>query len=188
MTECTESGSVRATSMGESMKRAAIGLITVLLLSGCSSVPTAVSGPSPMPTTYYGENAVTIASSIEGCSGVAAGNVGGGGPGLVSTATCTLDGRLIYVNSWMDQPHGDLTQILTSDGAEMYYAKGEGWTVTAGSVPMLQLQVTGDQDALLKLSLDAAPGPDPDLPGQKASAESVTKSLGGEVVHFVVGR
>ncbi|WP_206751195.1 MULTISPECIES: hypothetical protein [unclassified Cryobacterium] len=160
----------------------------MLLLSGCSSVPTAGSSPMPMPTTYYGENAVTIASSIEGCSGVAAGDVGGGGPGLVSTATCTLDGRLIYVNSWMDQPHGDLTMLLKSDGAEMYYAKGEGWTVTAGSVPILQLQLTSNQDELLKLSLDATPGPDPDLPGQKASAESVTRSLGGDVVHFVVGR
>ena len=174
--------------MGESMKRAAIGLVSVLLLAGCSSVPTAGSAPEPMPTTYYGESAVTIASSIEGCSGVAAGNVGGGGPGLASTATCTLDGRLLYVNSWMDQPHGDLTQILKSDGVEMYYAKGEGWTVTAGSFPMLQLHVTGDQDALLKLSLDPTPGPDPDLPGQKASAESVASSLDGEVVHFVVGR
>lgn len=170
------------------MKRAAIGLISVLLLSGCSSTPTAESSPSPVPTTYYGENAATIASSIEGCSEVTAGNVGGGGPGLASTATCTLDGRLVYVNSWMDQPHGDLTQILKSDGAEMYYAKGEGWTVTAGSVPILQLQVTGNQDELQKLSMDATSGPDPDLPGQKASAESVARSLGGEVVHFVVGR
>ena len=165
----------------------------LLLLAGCSSAPqeklpaaVLTSTPLPKPTTYYGETATAIASQVKGCADVKAGEVGKGGPDMGSTATCTLNGRTVTVNSWVTAEARDgVNGVVQSSKREAYYAQGEGWTVTATDDPGLQLQLTNDAAALLANSLAEKTVPPSDVPGQKSSAEAVVASLDGEVVHVL---
>lgn len=79
------------------------------LLVACSSgrastrqtSSTGSTAPPPF-TTNYGQDAAIIASHITGCTSVAAGSVGHGGTsGMSSTASCTLHGHTVIIDSWM---------------------------------------------------------------------------------------
>ena len=74
--------------------------------------------------------------------------------------------------------------VLQANKVEAYYAKGEGWTVTATDDPDLQLQLTNDAAALLANALAHKTPAPPDILGQKASADAVVASLDGTVVHI----
>jgi hypothetical protein len=168
----------------------AVGTVAVLLLlTGCGQSKPAVSTvttstPTPRPTTYYGETATAIASQVEGCSDIKAGDVGKGGPGMASTATCMLNGRTVTINSWTTADARDgVNAVLKANKAEAYFAQGEGWTVTATDDPGLQLQLANDAAALIANSFAGKATPAPDLPGQKASAEAAVAALDGTVVH-----
>ena len=162
----------------------------LLLLTGCGQSKPAVSTvttstPTPRPTTYYGETATAIASQVKGCSDIKAGDVGKGGPGMASTATCMLNGRTVTINSWTTADARDgVNAVLKANKAEAYFAQGEGWTVTATDDPGLQLQLANDAAALIANSFAGKATPAPDLPGQKASAEAAVAALDGTVVHI----
>jgi len=170
----------------------ALACAAILLLAGCSSVsqvkPQATattSTPTPKSSTYYGETATAIAAQVKGCADVKAGDVGKGGPDMASTATCMLNGRTVTINSWATADARDgVNGVLQANKVEAYYAKGEGWTVTATDDPDLQLQLTNDAAALIANALAHKTPAPPDILGQKASADAVVASLDGTVVHI----
>ena len=170
----------------------AVIVAAVLTTAGCSAAApvtrtatTASPTATPRPTTYYSETATAIASQIKGCADIKAGDVGKGGPGMASTATCMLNGRTVTINSWTTADARDgVNGVLHANKVEAYYAQGEGWTVTATDDPNLQLQMTNDAAALLANALAGKTPPPPDIPGQKASADAVVASLDGTVVHI----
>lgn len=166
---------------------AAWATVAVLALAGCGSggVAKTASTPKPKPSTYYGETATAIASQIKGCTDVAAGDVGKGGPGMASTATCMLNGRTVTINSWSTAEARDgVNAVLQANKTEAYFAKGEGWTVTATDDPNLQLQMTNDAGALMANAFAGQATASSDLPGEKSSAAAVVASLGGSVVQI----
>lgn len=170
------------------MKTAAT-FIALLLLAACSSTKppatTATNDPIPKPSTYYGETATAIAGQVKGCADIKAGDVGKGGPGMASTATCMLKGRTVTINSWGTASARDgVKDVLLANKQETYYASGEGWTVTPTDDPNLQFQMTNDAAALMADSYADKPPILPDIPGQKASADAVVASLEGTVVHI----
>jgi len=143
------------------------------------------SPPKPKPSTYYAETATAIASQIKGCTDVAAGDIGQGGPGMASTATCILNGRTITINSWSTAEARDgVDAVLQANKTEAYFAKGQGWTVTATDDPTLQHQMTNDAGALMANASEGQTTASSDLPGEKSSAEAVVASLGGAVVQI----
>jgi hypothetical protein len=174
--------------MGKIHKAVGAAAVLVLMVGCGQSKPVTATvttiAPTPRPSTYFGETATAIAIQIKGCADVTAGDVGGGGPGLASTATCMLNGRTVTINSWSTVDARDgVNRVLQANKQEAYYAQGEGWTVTATDNSDLQRQMTNDVSGLLTNALsDKTPSP-PDLPGQKASADAVVASLDGTVVH-----
>ena len=156
-----------------------------LMLAGCSGGATAAPSPTATakPTTYYGETASALAALIPGCSDVKAGNVGKGGPGLTSTASCVLGGRTIDVNSWADATAADMVPLLKANGAELYYATGTGWTANIRRDATLQMQLTNDASGLVAAA--GAPTAAADLPGEKQAATAIASALGGTVQHFL---
>jgi len=162
-------------------KLAALPVFAALALAGCASHP-ATPVATPTPTTYYGESASAIAALIKGCSDVHANDPGGGSAsGLASTASCTLGGRVVDVNSWNDDASADLGPTIRADKVEAYYARGNGWTVTTRDNPLLQLQILNDAGRLMELA--GTQMPTQDVRGEKATAKAVVASLGGRVVH-----
>jgi hypothetical protein len=152
-----------------------------LVLTGCSASHPA---SSPKPTTYFGEDAAAIAGHITGCDGVKAGDVGAGAPALVSTATCTLFGHVVNVNSWADATSGDLGPLMKADAKEAFYASGTGWTVTLGDDPTLQMQFENDASGLLANAMNNSKPASANLDAQKTMANAVAKSLDGDVKHY----
>jgi len=156
----------------------AIGLV------GCSasSSPRAVVMHTPIPV---GEDAALIAKRIKGCEDVAAGDVARGGPLMVSTATCTIDGHNVNINSWENKDATNLDEVLANDAHETFYARGDGWTVTLGDDPMLQYQLTNQADKLFQGALNGHTSWPTDPSAEQAVAKVAVASLGGTVHHFV---
>lgn len=146
------------------------------------------SAPST-PTTYYGQTASVVASMIKGCTGVAVGDAKDGAKsGMASTATCSLGGRLVDVNTWSSaDAEAGVEAVIAANKTEAYYAKGLGWTVTTHDSGTLQMQLTNDASGLLEQGLGSSPAPTAavDVPGQKKMANAVVASLGGQVEHVV---
>jgi hypothetical protein len=120
---------------------------------------------------------------IPGCGDVQAGDVGKGGPDLVSTASCVLNGRTLDVNSWSGSAAvASFENVATTNAETMTYAAGDSWTVNVRRDPTLQWQVTNDAGALTKYAMEEHPTPSADLPGEQEAAQAVVKALGGSVV------
>jgi hypothetical protein len=156
-----------------------VAAASLLVLTGCAAHPTA----KPF-TTHYGESAVTIANHIKGCEDVAHADIGAGGQtGLVSAATCTLDGRKITVDTYTDANAADAMPLVKATKLEQYWAAGEGWTAFETDDSDIQYQLTGDAEELMKIGF-AGSAPTPDVSGEHAAAASIAKSLNGHVEHY----
>lgn len=166
------------------MRKALLGaVVTMLTLTGCSA-----AAPKPSPThtpIQIGEDAALIAKRIKGCEDVAAGDVARGGPLMVSTATCTIDGHNVNIDSWENKDATNLDEVLANDAHETYYARGDGWTVTLGDDPMLQYQLTNQADKLLASAFDGHTNWPTDASAEQDIAKAAVASLGGEVHHFI---
>lgn len=131
------------------------------------------------------DNAAAIAEHIPGCAGVASGDIGKGGPSMSSTATCTLSGHLVILDSWADSSGATLTPGLTAT----YYAHGTGWTAfladqgATADTTTLQMQLTGDAGGLVKQSLDASAPPHASLDAQRTLSARIARALGGQPAH-----
>ncbi|MEY9950570.1 hypothetical protein [Leifsonia sp. EB34] len=152
------------------------------LLAGCS----ATAAPTPHTTAAQvsvGEDAAAIGRLIPGCSNVMAGDVAAGGPNLTSTATCTLDGHTVNINSWSDSSDANLDEVFQSDHVEGYYAAGAAWTVTLGDDPTIQYQLTNQADKLLQSSFSGSTPAPVNVSAEKQVASDAAKALGGQLRH-----
>lgn len=164
------------------MNRIIVAATTAALaatLAGCSTTSGTASTPTPRTTVAVGMSAASIAKLITGCDDVHAVSVSGP---MLSSATCTLDGHSVAINSWSSQADVDSVQALVkASSEEMYWAAGKTWTVTPNDDPTLQRQLTNDAGALMS-NANQVPA-QPDLDGQRTTANDVVKALGGDVVH-----
>jgi len=153
-------------------------------LSTSSSSPVAPSVYRPQP----GDDAAIIATHITGCSGVLAGDIGNGGQAdMSSTATCTLDGHLVIVDSFT-QGADDIASLTSS---EIYYAVGTSgsWVAfladqgAAADETTLQMQLTNDASGLTQQALNGGGHPVASLDAQQQLAAIIAKDLGGTVSH-----
>lgn len=156
-----------------------------LAITSCGNALTPIGTTSATtvskPTSYFGESATAVASRIDGCANVKAGDIANGGPALASIASCTLDGRTVVVYSWSDSKGlNSVTSVLEANRAETYYALGNGWTTFVQPDETLKWQLTNQADKLLGSTPNAAV----DLPGQKAASEKIAESLGGVTKNY----
>lgn len=103
---------------------------------------------------------------------------------MSSTATCTLDGHLVIIDSWSD---AGMSQ-LADDGykqSQTYYAYGPAWTsfladqgATADQTT-LQEQLTNDAGTLLQESVGQDPYPVASVDAQQTIAQAVASALDG---------
>lgn len=137
-------------------------IAAVIITAACSSSHAArhTSAPASTPpqrfTTDYGQDAATDAAHIPGCTGVAAGSIGehGAAGGMVATASCTLDGHTVIIDTWRDEASmPDIATLAKGDHAT--WAQGTGWTAIIaddGATPQqttLQMQLTNNASGLL---------------------------------------
>ena len=175
---------------------AAVALLAVSCSSGTRTESHAVSitARSSTSTTaaafrpVTGQDAALIASHIPGCTGVATGSVGNGGPAMTSTATCTLLGHLIILDSFTTATAtATLPALLKDNKTPTFFADGGSWvafTADQGATPeqtTLQMQLTNDAAGLLKQSIDHNQNPPTAPDAQQAIATAVVASLGGKV-------
>lgn len=165
-------------------------LVLVLALSGCGAATegnpaTPSATPPTKPATYYGETASALAARIPGCEDVKAGDIGNGAAtGLASTASCTLAGRTIDIDSWAtSDAQVSLMPLLKADKSELYYANGMGWTAFVRRDGQLQMQLTNDAAGLTAAAMNSS-GPAADLPGEQEAATAIATGLGGTVEHI----
>ncbi len=136
------------------------------------------------PATYPGETAATIAGLIKECTDVTPGAIAGGGDsGMTSTASCLINGRKVWIDSYASAEKADPQRLLEANKAETYYVIGNGWVVTSDDNPSLHLQLTNQAGELIKQQLAGFAPPPPDLPGQRSSMEVVVTSIGGKLHH-----
>jgi hypothetical protein len=167
------------------------GALLALALTGCGSTAaatdqtaTASSAPAPKPTTYFGQTASAIAALVPGCSAVQAGDVGKGGPGMASTASCVIGGRTVDFYSWRDtQASAGVADVVRANKDEVYYATGTGWTAHVRRDMTFQWQLTNDASNLLKYAFEHHATPAADLPGERSTSEQIAAVLGGSVEH-----
>jgi hypothetical protein len=155
----------------------------VAALTGCSTATAAVK---PKPThvpTAVGEDAALIAKRIEGCTNVQAGDIASGAPSLLSTATCTIDGHTVNINSWASASDANLDLLLIKDNRDTYYASGDAWTVTLGDDPMLQYQLTNQGGKLFADAINGHTTWPTDPSAEEDISKAAVASLGGAVQH-----
>ncbi|MET4702777.1 hypothetical protein [Frigoribacterium sp. UYMn621] len=159
-----------------------IGTAVVLILTGCSTGP---SSPAAKPfKTTYGDSAVTIANHIKGCKDVALSDVGDGTKsGLASAATCTLDGRKIAVDSFIDADSANMDALIAANKNEQYWSSGKGWAAFEIDDSLIQLQLTNNTQELAKYMFDLK-APAADVSGEKAAATTIASSLNGKVERY----
>lgn len=162
-------------------------LLTGLSLAGCSPAAAPRPTATSKPTIKVGEDAAAIAARIPGCSQVKAGDVAAGGPAMASTATCTLGGHIVNIDSWSSIPEADITPVILSTHAQAYFATGSAWTVTLGDDPALQYQLTNQAGKLLQSSFTGATPAPTNLVAEQEMAARVVQALGGHVVHVSTG-
>lgn len=136
------------------MKRLVVAAVAVLLLSGCASAP--AKAPVQKPKFAIGASATAIANAVKACKDVAQEAVPASATDVASLASCMINGAPVQFYSWKTKSAAASAAPVGTP--EMYYAASETWT----TLPKIE----------------------GDLPGQKAAAEAVVKSLGGRVVHF----
>jgi hypothetical protein len=164
-------------------------LAAMMLLGGCSSSAggKAKATPTAPKSTAFsatvGQDAAAIAGHITGCTGVASGSIGTGGPAMSSTATCTLSAHLVIIDSWTSAADATLTPGLTA----AYYAHSAGWTAfladqgATADDTTLQMQLTNDAGGLLKQGIDESALPRASLDAQRTLTAQIASALGGEV-------
>lgn len=139
------------------MKRLVVAAVAVLLLSGCASAP--AKSPAQKPKFAIGASATAIANAVKACKDVTQNSVPASATDLASLATCKINGAPVQFYSWKTVEAAASTEPFGGpDGAEYYYAASKTWS----TLPMVE----------------------GDIPGQKAVAEAIVKSIGGRVVHF----
>ncbi|QCB97105.1 hypothetical protein E5206_09330 [Arthrobacter sp. PAMC25564] len=171
---------------------AASGALLAIALAGCSSAAaatdqtgTASSTPAPKPTTYFGQTASAIAALVPGCSAIQAGDVGQGGPGMASTASCVIGGRTVDFYSWSDaNASAEVAGVVRADEDEVYYAAGAGWTAHVRRDMTFHWQLTNDAGNLTQYAVEDHVDPIPDLPGEKLTSEQIAAALAGSVEHI----
>lgn len=175
---------------------AACGLLAACSSSGhskesTSSTPSVPSASVSSSTAYLpatGDDAALIAEHIAGCTGVHAGDAGGGSKtGLRSTATCTLDGHLLIVDSFATTPEADISIVA---GTTTTYAHGDAWDVfladqgQTADTTTLQMQITNDAAGLLEQSTGQTDTPVPaDADAQQTILTKVVADLQGQLLH-----
>ncbi len=147
------------------MRRIIAAIAAVLALAGCSSSgsPAPKTTAAPNYTPAIGADAALIAGHIAGCSAVTSGNIGKGGPAMKSTATCTLDGHVVILDSFDSPSDAQISDELTQ--TEMFYASGGSWLAfvadqgATAETTTLQMQLTNDAGGLIEQasSNDAEP-------------------------------
>jgi hypothetical protein len=165
----------------------------LFLVAGCSSNKPVRSTSSSVPTTsafspVAAQDAALIAEHIPGCLGVQAGNVAGGAPDMSSTATCTLSGHLVIVDSYANATAApDLGQLA---GSELFYASGpSGWLAyladqgATADQTTLHLQLVNDGGALAGESVDGDPYPPASIDAQRTLTLRIAHALGGHQGH-----
>lgn len=164
--------------------------VLAVALTGCGSTAVAEtvatsSTPSPKPTTYFGETASAIAAEVPGCSAITAGDVGKGGPGMASTASCVLGGRTVDFYSWRDAPaFAGVANLVRANKDEVYYAAGTGWTAHVRRDMTFQWQLTNDAQNLLRSAWQNHTAAAGDLPGEKSTSQQIADALRGYVQHL----
>jgi hypothetical protein len=169
---------------------AASGVLLAIALTGCGSMAaptdqtgTASSTPAPKPTTYFGQTASAVAALVPGCSAVQAGDVGKGGPGMASTASCVIGGRTVDFYSWSSASVGP-ESVIAANKAEVYYAAGTGWTAHVRRDMTFHWQLTNDAVNLTRNASENHPTPTADLVGEESTSEQIAEALGGSVEHI----
>ncbi|MBO1269609.1 hypothetical protein [Arthrobacter cavernae] len=165
--------------------------LLALVLAGCGSTAgttdqtgAASTTPEPKPTTYYGQTASAIAALVPGCGSVQASDVGKGGPGMASTASCVLGGRTVDFYSWSDaKAAAGVASVIQVNKDEVYYAAGTGWTAHVRRDMTFHWQLTNDAGNLTKYAFEKHPIPAADLPGEKSASEQIATALDGSVQH-----
>jgi hypothetical protein len=164
--------------------------VLAFALTGCGSTAVAEtvatsSTPTPKPTTYFGETASAIAALVSGCSAITAGEVGKGGPGMASTASCVIGGRTVDFYSWRDAAAlAGVANVVRANKNEVYYAQGIGWTAHIRRDMNFQWQLTNDAGNLIRYASESHPSPAADLPAEKSTSEQIAAVLGGSLEHI----
>lgn len=163
-----------------------------LLLAGCASSTPARHATTPARSPSFvarpGTDAAAIAGHITGCTGVAAGSVGAHPGDMSSTASCTLDGHTVIVDSWAAM--GDAMISPQLKAGPLFYAYGEAWTAFTADQgadaahTTLQEQLTNDAAGLFAESTDGDRYPPASLDAQQRIAQTVAAALGGTVGHL----
>ena len=171
--------------------RAIAAALAVLLLAGCSAGEEKATHPTAPKSSAFratvGQDAAAIAQHITGCGGVASGSTGEGGPSMASTATCTLSGHLVILDSWASASDAAVSPGLA--GSELYYATGAGWTAfladqgATAETTTLQMQLTNDAGGLFKQAVDQSALPPASVDAQKTLSAQIAHALGGQVAH-----
>lgn len=173
-----------------------VAVLIAISLTGCSSSPgkrPAASTPNsrtssaPSYTPSPGDDAALIAQHIVGCSGVLAGDIGGGAStALSSTATCTLDGHLVIVDSFNSEGAGGISS-LASPGTT--YATGGSWVAfladqgQTAATTTLQMQITNDAGGLLQQETDGTTPTPASADAQHIILKRVADDLHGTLEH-----
>ncbi len=164
-----------------------VGAAAVALLAGCSSggktaAPSTSTRVVPAYRAAVGADAAEIATHIKGCSGIRAGSVGAGGRALSSTASCTLAGHVVVIDSWTVASAAVLSAELVD--APTWYAHGSAWCAfladpgQSAAKSVLQMQLTNDAAGLLDEAYH--PVRPASQPAQKSAAAVVAKDLSGQ--------
>lgn len=166
-----------------------MALLTACGSSGGSSQakrPPSTPAKASQFTTTYGQDAATIESHIPGCTGITSGSIEGGAKsGMVSTASCTLAGHVLILDTWSDAASSDIGATAASSKTTTCYAEGTGWSafLADDGVPpaqsVLQMQLTNDASGLLAESQN--PHPPTNASAQTQACRVVAKALGGTV-------
>lgn len=104
--------------------------------------------------------------------------------GMVSSATCTLDGHLVIIDTWTDSTGAVIDPGLTPSST-VYYAHGGTWTAfladqgATADTTTLQMQLTNDAAGLVAQG-GSAPTPVP-LATQQTLMRQVAAVLHGTV-------
>jgi hypothetical protein len=127
-------------------------------------------------------SAALIASHIAYCTHVRAESIGSGGPDLVSTAACRLEGHEVIVDCWSKPALARLSDQMVRNPT--YYAYGATWTAFLSdfretpSHTVLQMQIERVSRERLR-SATAADHRRVPLPRQRGIIGQVAKILEG---------
>ena len=107
---------------------------------------------------------------------------------MTSTASCTLDGHLVIIDSFTSSSRFADMPALTK-GTETYYAQGSGWLAfladrgQTADETTLQMQLTNDAGGLVSQALNSSAPPPSSLDAQKQIVQVIATALGGTVGH-----